>query len=166
MVKRFIAILLIIPCLFGCAYSVYSNAYPYLKRVQLMALDNKSTEFGLGDIVYNTLSDTLRIDGRLRQVTQQPDCQISGSILSYTEKIFSYDEANSVQDYQITITFSITFTDLKNNQVLYDNKSLPLSEVYAVGPGSTSRFKTKQDCIREICYKLFRNIMQNTLETW
>jgi hypothetical protein len=145
---------------------VYSNAYPHLKRVQLLALENKSSEFSLGETVANRLSTAFGDDGRLRLVTQQPDCQVEGSILSFQEKIYSYDAANTVQDYNVIISFKITFTDLKNNQVLYENQNLTLSEVYKVGTESTSRFATRQEAIDEICSKLFKTIMQNTLETW
>lgn len=166
MVKKFITFLLIIFSLMGCSYSVYSNAYPHLKRVQLMAFDNKSSEFALGDVLINRLSKDFQDDGRLRLVTQRPDCQVDGSIVSYSEKIYSYDVANNVQDYQIIITYSVTFTDLINNKVLYENKSLQLSEIWAVSAESTSRFNNKSDVINEICDKLFRTIMQNTLESW
>ncbi len=166
MVKKFILFTLIIFILAGCSYSVYSNAYPHLKRIQLLAFDNKSSEYSLGDIVYNTLSTSYSEDGRLRLVTQQPDCQLEGSVLSFSEKIYSYDATNNVQDYSVVISFSVIFTDLLNNQVIYENKNLTLSEVYAVSDESTSRFKTKEEAINEICDKLFRNIMQNTLESW
>jgi hypothetical protein len=166
MVKRIIIFLLTIVLFAGCSYSVYSNAYPHLKRIQLMAFDNKSSEFTLGDIVYNRLSADFRDDGRLRLVTQQPDCQAEGSIVSFSEKIYSYDTANNVQDYNIVISFSVTFTDLINNKVLYENKSLQVSEIYAVSTESTSRFKTRDEAINEICDKLFKTIMQNTLESW
>jgi hypothetical protein len=166
MVKKFIVFMLVMLILGGCSYSVYSNAYPHLKRMQLMAFDNKSSEFTLGDIVINNLSNSFREDGRLRLVTRQPDCQLEGSILSFSEKIYSYDTANNVQDYMVAITFSVTFTDLTKNTALYENKSLTVSEMYAVSDESTSRFKTKDEAINEICSKLFKNIMQNTLETW
>lgn len=166
MVKKYILFTLIIFIVMGCSYSVYSNAYPHLKRIQLLAFDNKSSEYSLGDIVYNSLSTSYQDDGRLRLVTQQPDCQLEGSILSYSEKIYSYDAANNVQDYNIVISFSITFTDLISNQVIYENKNLSLSEIFAVSGESTSRFKTKEEAIYEIFDKLFKNIMQNTLESW
>lgn len=168
MVKKFILFLLIIFLLMGCSYSVYTNAYPHLKRVQLMAFDNKSTEFALGDIVYNRLSRDFRDDGRLRLVTQQPDCQVEGSIVSYSEKIYAYDTANNIQDYIVTITFRLSFTDLTNNNVIYDNekRDIVIEEKYGNSDESTSRFKTKDEAITEICDKCFKLIMQNTLETW
>jgi hypothetical protein len=168
MVKKFIIFLQIILLAAGCSYSVYSNAYPHLKRIQLLAFDNKSSEYALGEIVINGLSNSFRDDGRLRLVTQQPDCQLEGSILSYSEKIYSYDTANNIQDYLVIITFSLTFTDLVNNKVLFENKSLPISEIFAVSAtsGSTSRFIGKDAAWQEICSKLFKTVMQNTLESW
>jgi hypothetical protein len=91
---------------------------------------------------------------------------LEGSILSFSEKIYSYDAANNVQDYMVAISFSVIFTDVINNTVLYETKSLTLSEIYAVSDESTSRFKTKEEAIDEICDKLHRTIMQNTLESW
>lgn len=166
MVKKIIVILMVMVIVAGCSYSVYSNAYPHLKSVQLMAFDNRSTEFALGETMINNLSASFREDGRLRLVTKQPDCQIEGSILSFSEKIYSYDTANNIQDYVVSMSFSVVFTDNVNSKVLYENKSLTLSEIYAVSGESTSRFKTKEAAINEICSKLFKNIMQNTLESW
>ncbi len=166
MVKKIIIFLLLGTVLFGCSYSVYSNAYPHLKRVQILAFENKSTEYTLGDIVINSLSEQYSEDGRLRLVTQQPDCQLEGTIVSFSEKIYSYDAANQVQDYLVAVTFSLTFTDLVNNKALYENKNLTLSQSYAVSEESVSRFKTKDEAIRDICEQLFKNVMQNTLESW
>lgn len=166
MVKKIIYSILIIFALSACSYSVRTNAYPHLKRIQLIAFDNKSSEFSLGEIVLNNLSTSFSEDGRLRMVTQQPDCQLEGSILSFSEKIYSYDSVNNIQDYLVVITFDVTFTDLINNKVLFENKSLALSEIYAVSDESTSRFKTKNEAITEICDKLFKAVMQNTLESW
>jgi hypothetical protein len=137
-----------------------------LKRIQLLAFDNQSTEFTIGDIVFNNLSGAYREDGRLRLVTQQPDCQLEGSIISFSEKVYSYDTANNVQDYMVVISFSVVFTDLINNTVLYENKNLTVSEIYAVSEESTSRFKSRDEATTEICDKLFKTIMQNTLESW
>ena len=132
----------------------------------MLAFENKSTEFSLGDIVINNLSSSFSEDGRLRLVTQTPDCLLEGSINSYNEKIYSYDAANNIQDYIVSVSFSITFTDMINNKVLFENKNLTVSEIYAVSEESTSRFKTKDEAINEICSKLFKTIMQNTLESW
>jgi hypothetical protein len=137
-----------------------------LKGIQLIAWENKSNEINLGERVYNRLADDLVRDGRMRLVTQQPDCLLEGSITDYTEKIYSFDESNSVQEYEISITCTLSFTDLINNVVVYEYKNLRVSEIYSTVKTSTVRFKSKEEAINECCDKIFRTLMQNTLETW
>jgi hypothetical protein len=152
--------------LLGCSYSVYSNAYPHLKKISVRPFENRSTEFGLGDELLNQLSTAFRDDGRLKLVTQQPDCTLEGSILSFEESVYSYDAANSVQDYQLRLTVSVAFTDLIQNQVIYENKSLSLTESYAVSDQSSSRFKSKEEATAELIRNLFKTVIQNSLESW
>ncbi len=166
MVKRIICLLCVAALLSGCAYSVYSNAYPHLKKIRVTAFENKSSDFQIGDLLLNRLTTEFRDDGRLKLVTQAPDCTLEGSILSYTENIYSYDAANQVQDYRLSLTVSVVFTDLIANQALYENKGLVVSELYAVGPESSARFKSKDEAQAELIKTLFKTVIQNTLEAW
>jgi hypothetical protein len=166
MVKRFIFVSTIIMLLSSCYYSVYSNAYPHLKKIRIEAFENNSSEFGLADKALNELSLSVRNDGRLKMVTQDPDCSLEGSISSYEEKIYSYDATNTVQDYQISVVLHVSFTDLVKNEVIYENTALRISETYKVAPGSTSRFETKEEALSEIFTNIFKTVIQNSLEAW
>ena len=59
----------------------------------------------------------------------------------------------------------ITFTDLKKNQVIWQNGSLMQSERYSLSD-ENSIFKSEEDAQEEITNKLFDTIMKNTLEEW
>lgn len=166
MVKKFILLSVILLLLGGCYYSVYSNAYPHLKKIRVEPLGNRSAEYALSEDGLQQLSALIRSDGRLKQVTRDADCSLEGEILSYSEKIYSFDSGNMVQDYQVQIAFSITFTDLSKNEVIYENKHLILSELYAVAAGSTARYKSKEEAINEIFKNLFKTAIQNSLEAW
>ncbi len=166
MVKRIIVSTLLVLVLLGCSYSVFSNAYPHLKKIRVAPFENSSTEFDIAEKVYTGLSSEFRSDGRLKPVTQQPDCQLEGSVLSFEEKVWSYDAANSIQDYQLRLTVKITFTDLVRNETIYENASLLVTETYAVSPSSTSRFKSKEEARDELVKTLFKTIVQNSLERW
>lgn len=166
MVKKFIYLMWITLLLSGCSYSVYSNAYPHLKKIRVLAFENKSEDYAIGDFLLNRLVLEFRNDGRLKLVTQGPDCSLEGSILSMEENIYSYDTANMVQDYQLKLTVSVVFTDLITNQLLYENKSLLLTELYAVGEDSSARFKTKDEAQAELITSLFKTVIQNSLEAW
>lgn len=166
MVKKFILFGVLFMTLMGCSYSVYSNAYPHLKNIRVMAFENNSTEFELADKALESVTRLFRNDGRLRLVTQNPDCQLEGSIISWTENIYSYDSANNVQDYQIRVVFSISFVDLINNETIFENKNLSISETYAVSSESTSKNKSKEEALDEVFASLFKAVIQNSLETW
>ncbi len=166
MVKKFILATLVLLLLSGCYYSVYSNAYPHLKKIRVQPFTNRSAEFALTDKALNELSAAIRNDGRLKQVTQDPDCSLEGEIISFEEKIYSYDSANRVQDYQLILVLSISFTDLVNNEVIYENQGLRVTELYRVAEGSTARFENKEDALSEIFNNIFKTVIQNSLEAW
>jgi hypothetical protein len=167
MVKKIIVLFGIFFILAGCSYSVHSTAYPNLKKILIQPFENKTAEYYLGDDLLTFLSNSFRDDGRLRPVTVAPDCQLEGTILDFSETAFSYDQSNNVQEFQVKILFSVTFTDLQKNQVIYENKSLLLSENYAPKPGEgTSSYRTKQEAEKQIYVDLFQAILKNSLESW
>ncbi len=166
MVKKFIYLALLLTVLSACSYSVYSNAYPHLKKIAVRAFENRSVEFALGDLLLNGLTAEFQSDGRLKLVSQQPDCTLEGAIISFDENIYSYDAANNIQDYQLKLIVSVTMTDLINNQVIYENKGLALTETYAVSDESSSKFQTKEEATDELISKLYKAIIQNSLESW
>ena len=166
MVKRFIWFGLLSAVLLGCSYSVYSNAYPHLKKIAVRPFENQSSQFDLGDTVLNGLTQQFSRDGRLKLVTQQPDCTLEGSILGWDESVYGYDSGNNVQDYMLRLTCSVTFTDLIENSVIYENKNLVLTEPYAVSASSTAKSKSKEEATNELVERLFSTIIQNSLETW
>jgi hypothetical protein len=166
MVKRFIFIIMILALLGGCYYSVYSNAYPHLKKIRIDPFENNTAEFALADNALNELSLSVRNDGRLKLVTQDPDCSLEGSITSFEEKIYSYDAANMVQDYQISLVLHVVFTDLVKNEVIFENTALRVSETYKVAEGSTARFTSKEEALGEIFTNIFKTVIQTSLEAW
>lgn len=168
MVKKFICLGLLFAVLWGCSYSVFSNAYPHLKNIAVRPFENRSSQFDLGDTVTDGLTQKFSRDGRLKLVTQQPDSTLEGEILDFSESVYSYDSANNVQDYMLRLSCSVVFTDLINNEVIYENKNLALTEPYAA-PGqssSTAKSKTKEEATDELITRLFNTIIQNSLETW
>lgn len=166
MVKTFITLTLLLMVLFGCVYSVYSNAYPHLKKVRIAAFENRSSSFEIGEELFSGLNMQFRNDGRLKPVTQEPDCLIEGVIISFNENIHSYDVNNKIQDYRLTLTLSITFTDLGKNETIWENKALSLSQTYAVGTSATSKNKSREEATNELIKDLFNTIIQNSLERW
>ena len=148
----------------GCSYSVYTTGYPHLKTIQILAVENQTSNYDLRDLVFNSLVDSYESDGRLKLVGMSPDCQLECSILDYSNKIVSYS-GSSIDEYEVRVLFEVTFTDLKKNLVIWQNGSLMKSERYSLSD-ENSIFKSEEDAQEEIISKLFDTIMKNTLEEW
>ena len=85
---KIIGLLIIGSILLGCSYSVYSTGYPHLKTITIQQFQNSTTEYQLENELFLDLSDKFEQDGRLSIVTLSPDCQLEGSILDYSDKIY------------------------------------------------------------------------------
>jgi len=120
-----------------CSYSVYMNAYPHLKTVQITPFENQTSEYALAQDIQNYLVKKYQDDGRLRITTLSPDAQIQGNILDYKETIFSYDISGSVLEYRVQMLLSITMTDMVRSETLYENKSMLMSENYSPNQQAT-----------------------------
>ncbi|HPY96733.1 MAG TPA: LptE family protein [Candidatus Cloacimonadota bacterium] len=150
----------------GCSYSVYTSEYPHLKTILVQPFENKTVEFTLGQDAQNSLVNAFMKDGRLKINTQNPDAELRGEILDFRKRIFSYDNAGNVEEYQIQILFSVTFYDLKLNNEIYANKNLLLTRTYNPTSDNINVEKTEEEAINKILSNLFDDIIKNTLENW
>ncbi len=161
---KFKIILLTSLMIMNCSYSVYTTGYPHLKTIQVLPVENQTSSYDLRDRVFNSLVDNYQSDGRLKLVGMSPDCQLECSILDYSNKIVSYS-GSSIDEYEVRVLFDITFTDLKKNQVIWQNGSLMQSERYSL-TDENSLYNSEEDAQEEVTSKLFDTIMKNTLEEW
>lgn len=166
MVKNFITIFLLCLVFSACSYSVYTSEYPHLKTIHILPFENKTVEYALSQDIQNALVSKFMKDGRLKINSNQADCQISGEIIDYKKKIYSYDNNGSIKEYQLQILISFDFFDNKNNKSIYSNKSLLLSKTY--NPSSTldNVEKTETEALEKIYSDFFDHIIKNTLESW
>jgi len=155
-------------CLCGCSYSVYMNAYPHLKTIQIAPFENQTSEYQLAQDIQNYLVDKYQGDGRLRIATMSPDARIEGSVLDYQETIYGYDIEKSVTEYRVQMLLSITMTDMIYSQTLYENKSLLMNETYSpTGDKDNPLIYTTPEQAQEKIYeKVFDTLMRETLESW
>lgn len=160
-----ILVLVIIPILFlSCSYSVYSTGYPHLKTIAVQQFQNSTTEYQLESEIFQDLSERFEQDGRLSIVTISSDCQLEGRILDYSDKIYSYN-TEGIEEYQVKILFTLTFTDLIKNEVIYQDDSLILSAEYSTADPE-AEFTSEEEARYEIYKDLFDLIIKETLEQW
>ena len=163
---RWIIVLISLPGIFGCSYSLRMNQYPHLRNVFIMPIENRTGELDIDEDLRNTLLTSFQQDGRLRIVYEDPDSIIECEILDYESKIFGFDIEQNVEEYMVTIIFDLTFTDLLRNEVIWENSSIRISERYYPRSPQDVQITTEQGAQEKIFENLFNLIIRNTLESW
>jgi len=112
------------------------------------------------------LISSFQRDGRLRIVYDDPDSQIEGEILEYSSEVYGYDLEQNIEEYMVTITFKLTFTDLLRNEIIWENKSLTMMERFYPQAPEDLQITTEELAQKAIFEDLFSMIISNTLEDW
>jgi len=142
------------------------NAFPHLRNVQIATFENNTSEYALAQDLQELLVNTFQRDGRLRITTRDPDSFIDGSILDYRNEIHGYDIFGNISEYRVTILFSVTFTDMRFNEVIFENTTLRLSESYSPNADNPELLTTEKQAQQRIFERVFETIIGNTLEAW
>ncbi len=168
---KFISIIILtIITLIGisCSYSVRMNQYPHLRNVVVYPFDNKTVEIHLAESLREDLITYFQQDGRLRITYDDADSIVEGEISDYKNEVYGFDMDQNIEEYRVTITFEISFTDLVRNDVIWENSSFSLSErYYPMSEDHESvRLKTEEEAQKAIFEELFKVIIRNSLEAW
>ncbi len=148
----------------GCSYSVYTSSYPHLDTIKIALFQNETTEYQLADKVLEELSLKFKNDGRLELADLNPDCLLEGSILDYSNKIKEYGD-ETIENYEVRILFKIVFSDLKKNEIIWQNNSLVLAESYSM-IDENSEYNSEEEAQNKIISDLFNEIISKSLEEW
>ncbi|MBW6515439.1 MAG: hypothetical protein K0B81_02335 [Candidatus Cloacimonetes bacterium] len=162
-IKGIIAILLILS---GCTYSLRMNQYPHLRDVMLIPFENETLELYLEEELRNSIIASFQQDGRLRIAYDNPDSQIEGRIIDYTNTIYGYNIDQTIEEYQVRLVIAITFTDLIRNEVIWESRNLTITERYTPQTTVAVKWQNEEEARNEIYQELFRIIIRNSLEAW
>jgi len=151
----------------SCSYSLYSNALPHLKTIQIAEFENHSNEYALEEKMTDQLLTKFEQDRKLKIVTINPDCRLHGEIMDYSDEIKQYSSTDEIEQYEIKILFKISFTDLVKNEEIWTNDSLLLREVYLTDSDESSTIAGSADeAFENIVEDLYKEILKNSLEEW
>ena len=164
-VKKMLEISLLI-LIAGCSYSFNLNNYPDLKTIKIEVFQNTTNEFEVDEEITDYLSSEFRKDSRLRLVNENPDCLISGKVVSYTDVPSQYDEKENVSLRKIRIGLKIQFENTKEKLIIWDSGSYSEDEEYVESGSSDNIASTAEEARQKIYEKVFNKIIQNTLESW
>ncbi|MBN1327319.1 MAG: hypothetical protein JW996_05155 [Candidatus Cloacimonetes bacterium] len=148
----------------SCSYSVYPSGYPHLKTISIATFENNSVIYNLDEDLFIYLSSAFIQDGRLKIVSISPDCLLEGKIIDYSNDIYKFSNID-VEEYEVKILFSVSFTDLTRNSLILSRENFVLSETYSTS-AIESEFKSEEEARQEIFRNLFDLVIKESLEAW
>lgn len=152
----------------GCAYSFSGSSLPsHIKTVAIPVLQNETLDYQVADEATQALVDRFIRDNRLKVVTlSEADAVLEGTIVSYEDKVYSYDRNENPEQYIVVARFALTFKDRVRNREIWKEEALSASQVYSPGgliPGGPT---SEPDARQQAFEQLANDVLSRTLEQW
>lgn len=111
-------------CLFRCgAYSFSGSTLPpHIKTVGIPLFEDRTTEFGIDQLLTDALIEEITDDNTLKIANpREADALLSGTILSVKDRTGQYDANETASDYRVTISVKVRFEDVKGRKILWED---------------------------------------------
>lgn len=156
-------IVMLCVCLLACGVYTFSpSALGGAKNIAIPAFENRTTEYGLEDLITEGLSQQFVSDNALKVVPEsRADLILVGAITSYTHDPYTYDASETVQQYICRINLDIKVKYANSDKILWEDANLSDFGTYSVVDG-----QTRDDGNQAAIDKLIREIMNRTVGGW
>ena len=151
---------LIVSVFWGCYTFTGSTLPSHLKTIEIIAIQNQTTEPIFGDRLYRALEQGYRTRSNLRKVPQNGHCQLSLGLLSYQLRPLTF-VSDKVQSYRLDVRVSVLFKDRINNKILFEEKNLS-----AIGEYSVEKNETLDKAQERAIDFIVELVINNTVSGW
>jgi hypothetical protein len=137
----------------GCGYSFRGNLPSHIKTVAVPIFKNRTEAPGLENTITSAVISAFSNGGRLRVVpVEQADSILEGEIVGYQIDGAGFDRNQNVQAYHLRVVLNVTFRDVRQNKMLWQENGLAqtadfqvqgqVSDTLAQGGGAASQAAT------------------------
>ncbi|MCD6161999.1 MAG: hypothetical protein J7K40_06265 [candidate division Zixibacteria bacterium] len=151
---------------FACGVYTFSpSALGGVKTIAIQQFTNNTTEYGINDLVADQVNQAFIDDNTLRVVSdEQADIILIGAVVAYSHEPYTYNEAESVQEYVCRISLKIKIEYADSEKILWEDNKLSDYGIYSV-TGSTGN-QTQDDANQAAIEKLVEEILNRTVKGW
>lgn len=110
---------------------------------------NATSEFGLENRAYNSISDWLIQSGRVVLVASEAEADfiLTGRIAAVSYPGFSYDAASAARSLKAVMTAALEIREKASGKVLWQTSSLRLEETYNLGGSAAQTDRNKRETL-------------------
>jgi hypothetical protein len=134
----------------GCGYSFRGNLPGHIKTVAVPMFKNNTQAAGIENTITSAVISAFSNGGRLRVVpVERADSILEGEIVGYQIDGAGFDRNANVQAYHLRVVLNVAFRDVRQNKLLWQEKSLTqtsdfqvqgqVSDTLAQGSGAASQ---------------------------
>ena len=196
MKSKSIYILLYIVTIIGCSfYSFKGSIPPHIKSVYISPIENRTIESSASETIKIQMDESFIRENVLKLLPlKSADSQIDVTLISFTDKAYSYDfdessqsEGNDyeiVNEYRVTIKAKVAWYDLINNELLFETEITAWgaydpgvgdigqdnidndSDTYIDGDDDDEYGLPRESAIKIASKKISDSIINNIVSTW
>ncbi len=146
--KNLTFLLMILFLLTGCGYHLVGKGSilpEHIKVIAIPYLDNDSSNSDISQRITENLSKEFSRRGNynITNAVDDADAVLQGKILSYTSKAISFDSESRAERYEIRVEAEIFFRDLREGELIWENKEIAFREEYDV-PSETAEYYNRE----------------------
>ncbi len=161
--KRFIIPELIaLLLLTGCMYSFKGSLPPDIKSVAIPLFENQTAEYRINETITDLLTQQFLQEGVLRVADEKTaDSVLDGTVTRIDDSPLTYDAAEQVKEYKVTIDLKIQWYDKVQDKTLLD-RSFSGWGSYDANQANV----TREDGIQEAISKITDDIINAITANW
>jgi outer membrane lipopolysaccharide assembly protein LptE/RlpB len=166
MIRRVLAAVLVALSLAGCGYTLRTSLPPGIKSIHVPVLVNRTQEPGIEDFITQALTQAVVQASRVRIAAnaREADASLEGSIVEYRLTALSFDRNTNVTSYRLILGLSLTFRDLRQNRVMWQQDRIEERADFVVAGQVTQTLARENFAVQRAAVDVARAIVSFAFE--
>ncbi|MEN8152612.1 MAG: LptE family protein [Acidobacteriota bacterium] len=169
--RKFSYLIIVLPVIFlySCGYKV-SGSGKYipqdLKKIAIPDFENRTTRYQAEQFVTFAIRDEFikKSSMILVEKISDADALLEGEIVKFDVKPLAYSSLGSVNQYTVLIYLNVRLLNLRNNEIIYEKKSMSFVENYEIG--TADFFSQETESLQKIAKKFSSGVVSAILENF
>jgi outer membrane lipopolysaccharide assembly protein LptE/RlpB len=167
--QLFVCVALSALALYGCGYHLAgtgSSLPTHIKTIGLPIFVNNTQGYQVEQKLTSSVQTVLLQRGKYRVVpqAQNVDALLKGTIVSVSLYPVTFGDEGRARQYNVIITAKVTFTDLIQKKVLFQNPSFIFRGQYEIDPSEAAYFDRQSQAIDDIARDFAESVVSAILE--
>lgn len=153
----------------GCGYSLVgtaANIPEHVQTVYLQPFENRTQTAQVEQILTQAVANELVQRPRLKVVASadEADSEIRGIVSIVNTTPVTFDANGRATEYQIAITCSVVFQDIKEDKPIWKNDRYLFRESFESDPSALAFFNQEKIALEEVSDRFARTLVSDLLE--